>query len=140
MNLKKHNFLFFIIVCVVAFVLFKTTTIYKTTYYHIDFTLNKINHLHVNLVLIIYFSILNIFLHKKQFLKVTLYVLITSIISCVLAIVSFTILMKLLEFLDQKRTPLGWQFNYIWFTMIFLSIYLIISTNWIYKRMNRKLS
>ncbi|QHI34739.1 hypothetical protein IMCC3317_00830 [Kordia antarctica] len=136
MNLKKHNILFFIVVSVVAIVLFKTTAMDKMTYFAFDFG-RTFNYLHGNLALLLYFFILNIFLHKKHFLKAFLYTILTIVISSILALFTFAILMNILQYVDQQRTPLGWQFNYQWFSMIFLSLYLIISINWIYKKMNR---
>jgi hypothetical protein len=139
MNLRKHNILFFVIVSIVAFVLFKTTVIYKTWLFSNGFS-DGFNHKTVNYILILYFFILNIFLHKKHLLKASIYGVITAILSYVLASITFALILAYFQYLDQQRTPLGWSFNYHWFRMIFLSIYLIISINWIDKRMNRTAS
>lgn len=139
MNLKKHNVLFFLVVSIVSIILFKTTVMDKMSFQSNGFS-DEFNHVTANSILIVYFLILNLFLHKKHVLKTLLFIVITAILSFVLAYVTFGILMNVLRFLDKNRTPLGWSFNYQWFTMIFLSAYLIISTNWIHKRMNRQSS
>lgn len=139
MNLKKHNLLFFVSVSVVAIVLFKTITMDKMSLFSYGFS-GRFNYIKANYILILYFLILNIYLHRKKYIKVILYSIVTAILSFVLAYITLGTIMSYLHYLDQQRTPLGWSLNYQWFSMIFLSIYLIISINWIDKRMNRQTS
>ena len=85
-------------------------------------------------LLMIYFVFFHIFQYKKQRFKVLLYTFMTAIISFILGITTFGLIMRYLHYLDQKRTPLGWDYNYQWFSLIFVALYLIFSIEYIHKK------
>lgn len=136
MDVKKHNTFFFIIVCILVFVLFKTTALNKLS--NIFFSLREgINPTYGNFLLIAYFVFFHIFFYKKQRLKVLLYTFITAFLSFVLGILSFGLVMKYIHYLDQQRTPIGWDYDYQWFSMIFVCVYLIFSIEFINRKVRK---
>ena len=54
--------------------------------------------------------------------------------SFILGILLFYFWMKYLHYLDQQRTPYGWEFNYQWFSLIFVAGFLTISSELIYRK------
>lgn len=129
---RKIEISFGITLLILTLILFKTTTIYKNNLIEHSLSLPLFS------AIIILFILFNYRILKLKWITNLIYSTITVIVSFILSSILYGLILFFMLTLDGGTTPLGWTFNYLWFTAFIFGLLLIVITELIGVRMAKK--
>ena len=122
MTRRKIEILFITILLVLNLILFKTTIIYKSNLIENPLTYPLFG------IVSICFILFNYWILNLKWIQNILYSKPVILTSLILAFVFNRLIISLLLKLDEGITPLGWTFNYTWFTLLIFGLLLVVNT------------
>ncbi|MBA6156439.1 hypothetical protein H3Z83_07940 [Tenacibaculum sp. S7007] len=137
MNYKRIEIIFLGIVSLISLVLSQSVIIYKTEYIGL-FGLDQ-NAPFISIVLIvgISFIMFNHLILKISVFKNFFYSLVGITLTYIFAKIIFGIIIGFFVRLDNGKTPLGWEFQYMWSVIPIMTGLLIILTKFYGKRLKK---
>ena len=132
MNRRKIEIIFIGFLLVVSIVLFKTTIIYKSQLLEHPFAYPLFG------IIAIGFIFFNYRVLHLKLIKNIIYSILTIISTFYLSFIINGLIIFLMIKVDNERTPLGWTFNYTWFSLVIFGLLLVISTELVGIRISKK--
>ena len=133
MKRRKIEILFMAILLAITLILFKTIIIYKNNLIEHPLTYPLFG------IVSISFILFNYWILNFKWVQNIAYSIPIILASLILAFVINGLIISLMLKLDEGRTPLGWTFNYTWFTLLIFGLLLVFSTEVIGMRMNKNI-
>lgn len=137
MTYRKIEFTFLGIITLISLILSQLVVIYKDQYMGL-FGLDQ-NFFFFSIVFFVGISFL-IFNHLTlniSFVRNFIYSLIALPLTYIIAKILFGIVIGIFVRLDNGKTPLGWEFQYMWSVIPIMTLLLIILTE-LYRKKNKK--
>ena len=137
MNYKRIELIFFGIVSLISLILSQFVVIYKTEYIGLFGLDQNVPFFSLVLSVGISFLMFNHLILKIPIFKNFVYSLVGITLTYVLAKIIFGIIIGFFVRLDNGKTPLGWEFQYMWSVIPIMTGLLIILTKFYGKKLKK---
>lgn len=132
---KRIEITFLGIISLISLILSKFVVIYKLEYVGLLGGIQNTPFLSIVTFVGICFILFNHFVLKISIFKNIIYSLIGIVLAYILARIIFGIIIGVFIRLDNGKTPIGWEFQYIWSVIPIMTILLIALTKLYTKRL-----
>lgn len=129
MTRRRIEISFLVTLLILTLILFKNTVVYKSNLPEHPLTYPLFG------IVSIGFVLFNYRILRLPWSRNILYSVPAILVSLILAIIICGAMIAIMLAIDQQRTPLGWTFNYTWFSLLIFGILLVVTTELIGVRM-----
>ncbi len=137
MNYKRIEIIFFGIVSLISLILSQIIIIYKTEYIGLFGLDQNVPFFSIILLVGISFIVFNHLILKISVFKNLIYSLVGITLTYILSKIIFGIVIGFFVRLDNGKTPLGWEFQYMWSVIPIMTGLLMILTEFYGKRLKK---